>query len=84
MLLGWMRYPIVLILVVSSRLIVAEYENFYVASIYVPNSGDKLKNLEYRLHSWDPDFRRYVVELQVYRMNKLLRNYKNNIVFVVS
>ncbi|KAK4526901.1 hypothetical protein GAYE_SCF29G4819 [Galdieria yellowstonensis] len=48
----------------SGRLIVAEYENFYVASIYVPNSGDKLKNLEYRLHSWDPDFRRYVVELQ--------------------
>ncbi|EME27464.1 Exodeoxyribonuclease [Galdieria sulphuraria] len=49
----------------TGRLIVAEYENFYVASVYVPNSGDKLKNLEYRVHSWDPSFCSYICELQM-------------------
>ncbi|GJQ14558.1 hypothetical protein GpartN1_g6349.t1 [Galdieria partita] len=49
----------------SGRLIVAEYDNFYVANVYVPNSGDKLKNLEYRLHSWDTDFCSYICELQM-------------------
>jgi exodeoxyribonuclease-3 len=48
----------------EGRLIVAEYENFYIVCNYVPNSGDQCWRLEYRTTEWDTDMREYVSKLQ--------------------
>src|SRR5690554_841838 len=37
----------------------ASYENFNLVNVYVPNSGSKLKRLDYRAE-WDRDFTRYL------------------------
>lgn len=34
-----------------------------VVNVYVPNSGDGLKRLEYRVGSWDVDFANYLADL---------------------
>ena len=36
----------------------AEYKNFNLVNVYVPNSGQELKRLDYR-NSWDKDFLNY-------------------------
>jgi exodeoxyribonuclease III len=46
----------------EGRVITAEYEKFYLVTVYVPNSGDGLKRLDYR-EKWDADFLNYVVNL---------------------
>ena len=46
----------------EGRVITAEYESFYLVNVYVPNSQNELKRLDYRM-SWEEDFRRYVCEL---------------------
>eukprot|EP00871_Galdieria_phlegrea_P005211 jgi/Galph1/5691/GphlegSOOS_G4388.1 len=51
----------------SGRLIVAEYHPFYVVNVYVPNSGENLKNLDYRTNIWDRDFRCYINQLQSHK-----------------
>ena len=38
----------------------AEYDKFYVVNLYVPNSGQGLKAIEYRTNEWDPDLVKYV------------------------
>jgi exonuclease III len=38
----------------EGRLITAEFEDFFVVSGYIPNSGDGLKRLEERTQVWDP------------------------------
>uniref|UniRef100_A0A7S4D5F5 Endonuclease/exonuclease/phosphatase domain-containing protein n=1 Tax=Heterosigma akashiwo TaxID=2829 RepID=A0A7S4D5F5_HETAK len=35
----------------------------HLASVYVPNSGDKLARLGYRVGTWDPSLRRYLGQL---------------------
>jgi len=45
------------------RTIMAEYKNFYLVSVYVPNSGNKLVNLDYRINSWEKDMRNYLKTL---------------------
>ncbi len=47
----------------EGRVITAEYENFYVVTAYIPNSGSVLERLGYR-HSWDRDFTKYMADLQ--------------------
>ncbi|XP_055849723.1 recombination repair protein 1 isoform X3 [Episyrphus balteatus] len=47
----------------AGRLITAEYEKFYLLSVYVPNSGRKLVNLDKRMQ-WEELFRQYVQKLE--------------------
>ena len=41
----------------------AEYDDFYLVNVYVPNSGQKLDRLEYR-QQWDKDFLAYLKKLE--------------------
>lgn len=45
----------------------AEFENFYLCNAYVPNSGDGLKRLEYRIEEWDPDFLCFIKTLEKHK-----------------
>lgn len=47
----------------EGRVIMAEYSDFYLVNVYVPNSGAGLKRLEYR-STWDVAFANYLAELQ--------------------
>jgi exodeoxyribonuclease III len=47
----------------EGRVIVAEFESFFLLDVYVPNSGDALARLDYR-QSWDADFMAYCQQLQ--------------------
>lgn len=46
----------------EGRIITAEYEQFYLICMYVPNAGKKLVTLPKRLH-WNEEFRKFVKEL---------------------
>lgn len=37
-------------------------DNFYLVTVYTPNSQDGLKRLDYRM-TWEDDFRNYLLEL---------------------
>ncbi len=47
----------------EGRIITAEYADFYLTNVYVPNSGSGLKRLEYRAE-WDKAFAAYLANLQ--------------------
>jgi exodeoxyribonuclease-3 len=47
----------------EGRVITAEYSNFYLISVYVPNSGSELKRLPYR-QQWDKDFLVFLKNLE--------------------
>ncbi|MDO8846547.1 MAG: exodeoxyribonuclease III [Methylicorpusculum sp.] len=47
----------------EGRVIVAEFEGFYLLNVYVPNSGEALARLDYR-QIWDGEFLAYLQELQ--------------------
>ena len=44
----------------DGRLVVAEYEKYQVVAVYVPNSGEGLVNLPFRME-WDKDFTDFLV-----------------------
>lgn len=46
----------------EGRVITLEYEDFYLITVYTPNSQDELKRLDYRM-VWEEDFARYLQEL---------------------
>jgi exodeoxyribonuclease III len=46
----------------EGRVITLEYEDFYMVTVYTPNSQTELARLDYRMR-WDDDFRRYLKEL---------------------
>lgn len=46
----------------EGRVITLEMEQFYLVTVYTPNSQDGLKRLDYRM-TWDDDFRNYLQEL---------------------
>ncbi|CAM9332080.1 unnamed protein product [Pylaiella littoralis] len=48
----------------EGRSITVEYEKFFVVTVYVPNSGDKLVRLKYRTEEWDAVLRGYVETLE--------------------
>ena len=43
----------------EGRVITMEMPDFYLVNVYVPNSQDGLKRLDYRVH-WEEDFRNYL------------------------
>lgn len=47
----------------EGRVQCAEFEDFYLVNVYVPNSGQQLQRLEYR-EQWDNDFRNYLKNLE--------------------
>ena len=46
----------------EGRVITLELENFYLVTVYTPNSQDGLARLDYRM-LWEDDFRSYLLEL---------------------
>ncbi|WP_456424246.1 exodeoxyribonuclease III [Lutibacter sp.] len=47
----------------EGRIQCAEYTNFYIVNVYVPNAGQQLKRLSYR-KKWDADFLTYLKNLK--------------------
>jgi exonuclease III len=47
----------------EGRVLTLEFDAFNLVLTYVPNSGQKLERLDYRLHDWDVDFRAYLAHL---------------------
>lgn len=47
----------------EGRIICAEFDQFYLVTVYVPNSGSELLRLEYR-QKWDADFLQYIQKLE--------------------
>lgn len=46
----------------EGRIVTLEFEKFFLVNVYVPNSQDELKRLEYRME-WERDFADYVTGL---------------------
>jgi len=47
----------------EGRVLCAEFEQFYLVTVYTPNSGSELKRLDYR-QQWDADFLTYLKKLE--------------------
>ena len=47
----------------EGRVIAAEFTDFYLVTVYTPNSGSELKRLDYR-QTWDSDFHTYLKALE--------------------
>ncbi len=48
----------------EGRVITLDMEHFYLVNVYVPNSQDGLRRLDYRM-KWEDDFRAYLLNLNV-------------------
>ncbi len=48
----------------EGRVIVAEYEKFFVLTVYTPNAKDDLSRLDLRHKQWDPAFLAYAQKLE--------------------
>lgn len=48
----------------EGRVITAEFESFFLVTVYTPNAGEGLKRLHYR-EKWDADFRNYITSLNL-------------------
>jgi len=46
----------------EGRVITLEYAEFYLVTVYTPNSQNELARLDYRMH-WENDFRNYMISL---------------------
>ena len=46
----------------EGRVITLEMQDFYLVTVYTPNSQDGLKRLDYRMN-WEDDFRNYLLRL---------------------
>ncbi len=46
----------------EGRVITLEMNNYYVVTVYTPNSQDGLRRLDYRM-AWEDEFRRYLTQL---------------------
>ena len=47
----------------EGRVITLEYDNFYMVTVYTPNSQNELARLDYRM-TWEDDFRAYLGNLK--------------------
>lgn len=45
---------------IEGRIVTTEFDSFYLISTYVPNSGDGLKRLSYRIEEWDRTLSQYI------------------------
>ena len=48
----------------EGRAITLEFDSFFLVNVYVPNAGQGLKNIDYRVDSWDPELRNYLAVLR--------------------
>lgn len=48
----------------EGRVITAEYEEYFLVCVYVPNAKRKLERLDYRVKEWDIDFLKYLKKLE--------------------
>ena len=48
----------------EGRSITMEFQKFVLVSTYVPNAGEGLKRLGYRVNEWDADFHDYLKQLE--------------------
>src|SRR5260221_5353250 len=48
----------------EGRVVAAEFEKFFVVSVYTPNSKPDLSRLEFRHKNWDVKFLKYIKELE--------------------
>lgn len=48
----------------EGRVLTAEFRDFYLVNVYVPNSQRTLDRLPYRSKEWDPDFLKYLKKLE--------------------
>ena len=48
----------------QGRMITIQFEKFYLITAYIPNSGQKLDRLEYRVKEWDKCFQAYCNDLK--------------------
>jgi len=48
----------------EGRVITLSFKDFYLITVYTPNAKDALQRLDYRYHEWDPDFLKYVKQLE--------------------
>ncbi|MEZ4909423.1 MAG: exodeoxyribonuclease III [Saprospiraceae bacterium] len=48
----------------EGRVLTSEFKDFFLVNVYVPNSGEGLKRLEYRAN-WDSDFSKYLADLRL-------------------
>lgn len=51
----------------EGRIVAAEFEDFYLISVYVPNSKRELTRLSLRQHQWDPQFCAYLKKLELHK-----------------
>lgn len=49
----------------EGRIVVAEFEKFFLVNVYTPNSKHELTRLELREKTWDPDFLKFIKELEL-------------------
>jgi exonuclease III len=49
----------------EGRVTTAEFKEFIVIAVYVPNAGEGLKRLKYRIDEWDIDFFDYIRRLEM-------------------
>lgn len=47
----------------EGRVIAAEFENYFIVTVYTPNSGEGMKRLDYR-STWDEAFKDYILSLE--------------------
>jgi exodeoxyribonuclease-3 len=50
----------------EGRVLTAEFDQFYLSNVYVPNSGNGMKRLDYR-EQWDKDFCDYLKNLESHK-----------------
>jgi exodeoxyribonuclease-3 len=48
----------------EGRVIAAEFEKFYIVTVYTPNAKDDLSRLDLRHKHWDPAFLEYILRLE--------------------
>eukprot|EP00898_Chlorokybus_atmophyticus_P007197 jgi/Chlat1/7479/Chrsp6S07483 len=48
----------------EGRVITAEYDAFYITNVYIPNAGEGLKRVDYRVEDWDPAISKYITDLE--------------------
>lgn len=47
----------------EGRIITAEFPHYFLVNVYVPNSQDALRRLDYRINHWDADLHKYLQSL---------------------
>lgn len=48
----------------EGRVLTAEFDDFFLVTVYTPNAQRELTRLEYRHTAWDPDFLKFVRKLE--------------------